>query len=208
MAIQLDLSKPGTEAKRFVLDLRKAETFKVLLSWESDHDPDAHALLCANGRVTDAEHILSTHNVVRPTHPAGALKLNSDESFGLPNGALLHSGDALTGKPEGVAESITVNGAAIPSGINEVPVFITLFPKYGRQPKFREVKGATVTITDESSKPIVVDGKPMIFRLSDEFGEFDAVQPVNFVLGPNGWEVVLVGAGFNGNFNDVLANFS
>lgn len=197
----LPLAKPGQVAGKLTLPLSKGARFNIELAWDSSEDLDAHALLAANNgggaKVTSFEQVLSTYNS-KKTNPSGLLLTNPDGSFSTPCGALTHSGDSRTGVAQSVDEIITIDGSKIPAGVNEIPIFITIHEKM----TFAAVKTASVTIKDDSGKVL---GE---YQLTAEFAGFNAVQMGSLILGSNGWEYAIVGAGFNGDFNTVLGHFS
>jgi tellurium resistance protein TerD len=203
MALQpLNLVKSGDAAPKLRLNLAKPAKFSVELYWDSPHDLDAHALLATNSgdgaKVTAFEQVLSTYNC-RKTNPQGVLTGNPDGSFSTPEGALTHSGDARTGVNTDVDEIITIDGAKVPAGVNEIPIFVTIHPASA---KFADVKSAGIRIKNDSG---TILGE---YQLSDQFGPFDAVQMGCLLLGQNGWEYAAAGSGFNGDFNMVLGHFS
>lgn len=203
MAIELSLTKPGDAPKKLSLNLVKPSRFSVELFWDSKHDLDAHALLTTNSgqgaKVSAFEQVLSTYNA-KKTNPNGLLINNSDGSFSTPCGGLRHSGDSRTGDVVDIDEVITIDGAKVPSGVNEIPIFVTIHPS--KAARFAEVARAGIRIKDDSGKTL---GE---FELSKEFGEFDAVQMGSLLLSPSGWEYAAVGVGFKGDFNTILGHFS
>lgn len=200
---KLILTKPGDVRPKLSLNLSKAARFTLELFWESPHDLDAHALLAINSgsgaKVQGFESVLSTYNC-RKTNPAGCLTGNPDGSFSTPEGALTHSGDARTGIHSDIDEIITIDGSKAPAGVNEIPIFVTIHPP--NIAKFGDVEGAGIRIKSDQG---IVLGE---YTLSDQFGQFDAVQMGSLLLGQNGWEYAAAGSGFNGDFNTVLEHFS
>ncbi|MCA9356613.1 TerD family protein [Candidatus Nomurabacteria bacterium] len=199
----LNLVKQGDVAPKLSLNLSKVARFTAELFWDSEHDLDAHALLATNSgdgaKVSAFEQVLSTYNC-KKTNPQGCLNGNSDGSFSTPEGALTHGGDARTGVNADVDEVIIIDGAKMPSGVNEIPIFVTIHPS--KSAKFADVKSAGIRIKNDQG---VVLGE---YELSNQFGQFDAVQMGSLLLGPSGWEFVEAGAGFNGDFNSILEYFS
>lgn len=196
--LTLSLKKPGDQVAPLTLNLAKPRRFSVELYWDSTHDLDAHALLATNdgqgAKVTSLEQILSTYN-------QGSLKKNPDKSFSTPDGAVTHSGDARDGTRQDVDETITIDGAKLPAGVNEVPIFVTIHPS--KSAKFSQVMDAGIRIKDDTGAVLCE------YRLSDQFGEFDAVQMGSLILDPNkGWQFSPAGSGFNGDFNFILSHFS
>ena len=203
MALELKLSKLGDVVPKLSLNLAKPARFSVELFWNSVHDLDAHALLATNSgggaKVSAFEQVLSTYNA-KKINPQGRLASNPDGSFSTPEGALTHSGDARTGVNSDIDEIITVDGAKVPAGVNEIPIFVTIHRS--ESAKFSDVKAAGIRIKNDQGSIL---GE---YKLSDQFGQFDAVQMGTLLLGQNGWEYVAAGAGFNGDFNTILSHFS
>ena len=168
----LPLSKPGEAVKKLTLSLSKGARFTVELAWDSKHDLDAHALEGTNNgdgaKVSDFAQVLSTYNVIKPGITGPALPRNPDGSFSTISGALMHSGDKRDGTLQGVDEMITIDGARIPAGVNEIPIFVTVHPS--TVATFRDVKQASITIKSD-------DGRTLgAYQLTNEFGAFNAVQ--------------------------------
>jgi tellurium resistance protein TerD len=208
MSIQLPISKPGVTPQKIRLNLAKPAKFTVELFWSDGADLDAHALLATNtgggAKVSAADQILSIFNVqytVGGTQHQGALRFGPNgKSFATPEGSLSHSGDARTGVDSDVDEIISIDGARLPVGVNEVPIFITIFNPTGAT--FALVKHAGVRIKDGSGNVL---GE---YVLTTAYAAFNAVQVGSFVCDDAGWHYAAVGVGFNGDFNTVLEAFS
>ncbi|NTW13610.1 MAG: TerD family protein [Candidatus Moranbacteria bacterium] len=205
MALTLPLKKEGDVAPKLSLNLDKGAKFSVELFWESEHDLDGHALLATNNgfgaKITDMAQVLSTYNPGLPLADGSASSRKSGDKrpFMTPCGSLRHSGDARTGIGATVDEIITIDGSLIPPGVNEIPIFVTIHPTHTA--KFSQVTDAGIRIKDESGKIL---GE---YILSNQFGEFDAVQMGSLILGANGWSYEAAGSGFNGDFNAILGYF-
>jgi tellurium resistance protein TerD len=203
MPLTLPLVKSGEDRPKLNLNLNKGALFNVELFWDSSHDLDAHALLAhsdgSGAKVSDFVQVLSTYNM-KKTNPGGALIPNPDGSFSTPEGALTHSGDSRTGIGKALDEIITVDGAKVPAGVNEIPFFVTIHN--GGNLSFSDIKDAGIRIKDGSGKELVS------YHLGNEFSGFNSVQMGSLLLGPAGWEFAAAGTGFKGDFNDVLGHFS
>jgi len=200
MSIQICLSKPGDAPKSAIqLNLSKGEKFSIELGWNDDHDLDAHACFMSKGKISALEQVLSTYNVKRPGAESMALTRNADGSFSVFGGAGRHSGDATTGVNTDIDETITIDTDKVPAEIDEIGIFITIHP--AGQATFGQVKSPDITVKKSST---VVQA----YHLSDQFGQFDAIQAVSFMRTPNGWECAPVGVGFTGNFNSILSQLS
>lgn len=205
MALQLGLAKAGEKVGKLRLNLKKGARFTVELFWDSQHDLDAHALLGANdgtgAKVTDFAQVLSAYNT-KKNNPNAALTNNPNGSFGTPCGTLLHSGDSRSGENADVDEIITVDSSKTPNGVNEIPIVVTIHDAAAKRATFAQVKSAGIRIRDDGGTELAN------FALTNEFGRFNAVQMGSLCLGDDGWSFHPVGAGFNGDFNTVLENFS
>jgi tellurium resistance protein TerD len=208
MPLTLPLVKPGEDRPKLNLNLNKGSLFHVELFWESHHDLDAHALLANNdgngAKVSAYEQVLSTYATKKMNPKSGVLEANPDGSFSTPEGALTHSGDSRTGIGKVLDEIITIDGAKVPAGVNEVPFFVTIHTTdgSGARLKFGDIKDAGIRIKDGSGKELAS------FHLGQEFGNFNAIQMGSLMLGPTGWEFAAAGSGFMGDFNTVLGHFS
>ena len=207
MALQLSLAKPGdAPVQKLALNLNKGDTFSIELRWDSDDDLDAHALLAFNNgsgaKISSLDQILSTYNA-KVTNSSGTLNSNPDGSFSTPDGSARHSGDALDGggnDEDEADETITIYGAKVPSNVNEIPIFITIHP--AGTTRFAQVRNAGIRIKNSGGKVI---GE---YHLTNEFGNFDAVQMGSLILENGQWSYLPAGSGFNGDFNFIIGYFS
>lgn len=193
MTIQIGLNKGGNKLQ---ISTKKADKFVIDLWWDSQNDVDSHALLCTNGKITKLEELLSTYNT-KKNNPNGLCITNSNGSFSTPCGSLTHSGDTRDGTNTDIDETITVDGSKIPAGVNEIPIFVIVHDLCS----FEKVKDCGIKIS--SGGKIIAE-----YKLSKEFGKFRAVQFGTIKLSNNGWEFEPVGAGFDGDMNTVLGQFS
>ena len=204
--LTLKLQKDGEEAPKLHLSLSKGARFTIELYWDSEQDLDGHVLLATNGgngaKVDSLSKVLSTYNTELPLTDGSSMTRKSGDKrpFMTPCKSLQHSGDARTGIGAAVDEIITIDGSAIPQGVNELPIFVTIHPS--KSAKFSEVKDAGIRIKNDQG---VILGE---YRLSEEFKEFDAIQMGSLLLGTNGWEYSAAGVGFNGDFDYILGQFS
>ncbi|MBN3761331.1 hypothetical protein [Burkholderia sp. Ac-20365] len=204
----LDLYKEGDVPQKLALDLEKAEIFKAILTWAGETDLDLHALHTVNlgsgARATSFEDILSTYNVDRVTPSGkrvGILPLAADKTFSIHGGALVHSPDAQ----QGGDEYIIVNPSYLTMpdvGRIEIPL-LAMIHEQAQGKVFRDVVNPRVTILNSR------DEKLLEVSLSDQFGSFKGVHLGSIVIEPNMPPAYLnLGAGFNTNFNGVLADFT
>ena len=209
--LTLNLTKPGEKAAKLSLNLNKDERFSVKLKWDGNTDIDLHAMLCkgsdgAQASITALEQILSTYNVRRKIQgqEVGVIDKKADGTFEIYNGALVHSADATDGNQDGVDEWIRVDPAKISKSegeFSDIPLIAMIHPQSGSS-SFKDVKNAEVSI--ENSRGEVL----LSVNLSTQFGNFVGVQMGSIMIDANGKaEFVQVGAGFQGDFNNVIEHF-
>lgn len=194
------LTKKGEVSHLNVPD-NKAHCFVVELSWDSDHDLDTFALLGQNtdgrAKVLEAGHILSCHNVGQESN----LIQHHDGAFSTPCGTITHSGDARDGIEDEIDETITIRCEHAPRGINEILVFAAVHQKEEAKQTFKGVKKSQVCVRSEAGEEL---GS---YALSD-FGRHTCVHVASIMLRPDGWECTLVGEGFVGDLNSILARLA
>ncbi|WP_432723431.1 TerD family protein [Jeongeupia wiesaeckerbachi] len=209
--LELTLTKPGDAPVKLQLNLRKAEPFRIKLSWDEGNDLDLHALVATNSgqgaKVGSLDDILSVYNVKRAINGqnVGHLAQNTDGTFEVHGGALVHSKDATTGISDGVDEWIHVSPEKLPKAAPgtfiEIPLLSMVHPQDGRV-HFRDVKNPRVEVVNS-------DGATVLnASLSDQFGGFKGAQLASLMVDADGKvEFAAVGVGFNDDFNAVLGHY-
>lgn len=208
--LTLNLTKPGEQAPKLALNLKKNEIFTVRLGWDGEYDLDLHALYCVNrgagAKLNAVTDILSTYNVEREINKqmVGSLPKSPDGTFQTPNGALVHSPDQTTGTNLEIDEWMKIDPSKVsiaPGEVVEVPLLTMIHPQSSGK-KFRDIPNAWVSIEDADGR------EQMRIILSTQFGEFIGVQMGSLMFDQNGTHFAAVGNGFNGDFNSVLSHFS
>ncbi|WP_144630472.1 TerD family protein [Bordetella genomosp. 13] len=209
--LQLNLSKPNDVAQKLSLNLSKGERFKVRLSWDGDADLDLHALVAVNtgsggAKVSSMEDILSTYNVQRTLRgqTVGTLPKNTDGTFQVHGGALVHSPDATDGHAEGDDEWVAIQPDRLSppaGGAIEIPLVAMIHPQTSTK-TFRDVVNARVIVENAEGREL------LNISLASDFAQFVGVQMGSIMIDANGSSFSMVGVGFNGDFNQVLAHFS
>lgn len=206
MVMKLNMVKEGESGPKLKLNLKKPKKFTLELYWDDGSDLDAHVLLATNSgngaKVSDLGQVLSTFNESLPLADgsAGSRRSGDKRPFMTPCGSLCHSGDARSGVGVNIDEIVTVDGARLPAGVNELPIFVTLYPAAGKS--FGEVAKAGIRIKDEGGNVL---GE---YELSTQFASFNAVQMGSLMLESGEWVYHAAGSGFNGDFEAVLTYFS
>ncbi|RZM02793.1 MAG: hypothetical protein EOP73_08200 [Variovorax sp.] len=211
-ALTLNLAKPGDAKPKLSLNLSKDEIFVIKLKWDGDADLDLHALACIGQggeapTITSLEQILSPYNVIRRVggQQQGSIPKAADGSFSILGGAMTHSPDATDGALTDVDEWIRVAPGKLPKApgqVVEIPIIAMIHPqKTGVS--FAHVQNPEVVI--ENAEGVVL----MHAHLSQQFGAFIGVQMGSIMIDEHGRaEFVQTAAGFSGDFNTVIENFS
>jgi tellurium resistance protein TerD len=216
MALKVNVTK-ATQRQSLSLNTSKAETVTVFLNWSGSADLDLHALFACqtpNGaKVTDFDEILSTYNVIRKVREngqmveVGTLPLNPDGTFGIFNGALLHSKDALNGDAGTDDEWIKINPSLFPA--RSAPIEIPLVAMIHNQPPnnktFADITDAAVKVVSSTGN-VLLD----VSLTGQEFAGYNGVQLGAFTIDPNNGSLVFVTqvSVFKGEFNAVLEVYS
>jgi stress response protein SCP2 len=204
------LAKPGDVAARNILSLGSSENFSIELSWKTprkDIDIDAHVLMLKNSgngersRLVSDDHVLSTFNVGLPLVGNGGVHEEGDtRPFHLVCSALYHSGKVRINKGASVDEIIKISRTCIPDGINEMALFLTIFPT--DVATMSEVKKVKVVIKNSKGEELTE-----VNVAHPYFDTFDAVQLGSLFLKNGKWEYVGMGKGWNGGFGAIYDYF-
>lgn len=183
--------------------LTKATTkFRLGLGWDEASgnpiDLDAHAFGCvlvggSPKMFNGGSHSIGYFNKV---------KSNSDGSFETQDGSVKHSGDNLTGAGDGDDESITIDTSKLPSEIDSIEIFLTIYEAGSRGQSFSNVKNSHVHMVDESGTEL------FRYDLANEFAGVQSIQVGSLVKDNGIWKFEAVGAGFNQDLGAIIARLS
>jgi tellurium resistance protein TerD len=213
MSLQVIQVKPGDAGAKLSLNLKKAEPFKIALSWDEGKDLDLHALFCVNrgdglgAKASVMEDILSSYNVKRTIQGeiTGTLSKNPDGTFSTHNGSMLHSKDADNGQSDGEDEWVKIYPDKLPAvdanSVIEIPLISMIHPQSGGA-SFSLVKNPKIVVYDMSGAPLLQ------INLSQDFGQYCGVHIGSIVIVDQTPSFQSVGNGFVTDFNSVLANYS
>ncbi|MBY8887356.1 TerD family protein [Streptomyces sp. PTM05] len=110
------------------------------LGWEArsttgaDFDLDASALLCANGRVLGDEYFVFYNNLKSP------------------DGSVEHTGDELVGGTGGDDETILVDLAKVPQGVDKVVFPVSIYEAESRSQTFGQVSNAYIRVVNQADQ--------------------------------------------------------
>lgn len=119
-------------------------------------------------------------------------------------GALVHSGDNLTGEGDGDDEVITVDLSKVPAEFNEVVFAINVYDAIARGGQtFGRVSGAGVRIYNgDSTIPLAS------YDLNEDYSSFNSVVVGKLYRHSGEWKFQALGEGRNGDLNTVIGTLS
>ncbi|GHV27657.1 chemical-damaging agent resistance protein C [Synergistales bacterium] len=178
------------------VDLTKgnAGLTKILigLGWDTnkydggaDFDLDAAAFLLAeNGKVkSDADFVFYSN-----------LKHAS--------GAVVHTGDNLTGEGEGDDEAIKVDLSKIPADVAKIDFTVTIYDAEARKQNFGMVSNAFIRVVNEGN------GQELIrYDLGEDYSVETAVVVAEIYRNAGEWKFNAIGSGFSGGLRALCQNF-
>ena len=156
----------------------------------SDFDLDASAfLLGENGKLLRDEDFVFYNN------------LNGRD------GAVVHTGDNLTGDGDGDDEVIMIDFSKIPSEIKKIAICVTIHDAEARHQNFGQVSNAYIRIAKLADEFDTV-GEPVLkFDLEEEFSIETALVVAEIYFKNGEWKFNAIGSGFYGGLSALCANY-
>ena len=184
------------KGQRIVLD-KSMKHALVGLGWDTnrydgglDFDLDASAfMLGENGKLLRDEDFVFYNN------------LNGRD------GAVVHTGDNLTGEGEGDDEVIMIDFTKLPSEIKKIAICVTIHDAENRRQNFGQVSNAYIRIAKLADEFDTV-GEPLLkFDLEEEFSIETALVVAEIYLKNGEWKFNAVGAGYQGGLAAICRSF-
>ena len=156
----------------------------------SDFDLDASAfLLGENGKLLRDEDFVFYNN------------LNGRD------GAVVHTGDNLTGDDDGDDEVIMIDFSKIPSEIKKIAICVTIHDAEVRHQNFGQVSNAYIRIAKLADEFDTV-GEPVLkFDLEEEFSIETALVVAEIYFKNGEWKFNAVAAGYQGGLEAICRSF-
>lgn len=156
----------------------------------SDFDLDASAfLLGENGKLLRDEDFVFYNN------------LNGRD------GAVVHTGDNLTGDGDGDDEVIMIDFSKIPSEIKKIAICVTIHDAEARHQNFGQVSNAYIRIAKHADEFDTV-GEPVLkFDLEEEFSIETALVVAEIYFKNGEWKFNAVAAGYQGGLEAICRSF-
>ena len=140
-------------------------------------------------------------------------KLLRDEDFVFYNnlngrdGAVVHTGDNLTGDGDGDDEVIMIDVSKIPSEIKKIAICVTIHDAEARRQNFGQVSNAYIRIAKLSDEFDTV-GEPVLkFDLEEEFSIETALVVAEIYFKNGEWKFNAVAAGYQGGLEAICRSF-
>lgn len=140
-------------------------------------------------------------------------KLLRDEDFVFYNnlngrdGAVVHTGDNLTGEGDGDDEVIMIDFSKIPSEIKKIAICVTIHDAEARRQNFGQVSNAYIRIAKLSDEFDTV-GEPVLkFDLEEEFSIETALVVAEIYFKNGEWKFNAVAAGYQGGLEAICRSF-
>lgn len=200
-------NKDVAKGERFNLTKGNAgdHNFYVGLGWNAgdSHDLDASVFaLDGNGKLVSDKHFVYFSNLKSP------------------DGAIVHSGDNLTGEGDGDDEQIRFYLDKLDPRVEELSIVVCIYQANTKHQNFGQVSKAYVQVASmdaAGNPPTVSDGRgglkvdPLTrFPLSDDYGKFTAIQVGSIYKRDDGeWGFNPTGVGFEGaEIGDILKHYT
>ena len=123
------------------------------------------------------------------------------------NGAVVHTGDNLTGEGDGDDEVIMIDFSKIPSEIKKIAICVTIFDAEARRQNFGQVSNAYIRIAKLADEFDTVGETVLKFDLEEEFS-IETALVVAEIYNKNGeWKFNAVAAGYQGGLEAICRSF-
>ncbi len=140
-------------------------------------------------------------------------KLIRDEDFVFYNnlngrdGAVVHTGDNLTGDGDGDDEVIIIDFTKIPPEIKKIAICVTIHEADIRRQNFGQVSNAYIRVAKIADEFDTV-GQPVLkFDLEEEFSIETALVVAEFYLKNGEWKFNAVAAGYQGGLASIIRSY-
>lgn len=140
-------------------------------------------------------------------------KLLKDEDFVFYNnlngrdGAVVHTGDNLTGDGEGDDEVILIDFTKIPSEIKKIAICVTIHEADVRRQNFGQVSNAYIRVAKMADEFDTV-GEPVLkFDLEEEFSIETALVVAEFYYKNGEWKFNAIASGYQGGLEAIVRSY-
>lgn len=118
------------------------------------------------------------------------------------NGAVVHTGDNLTGEGEGDDEQVKVSLSGVPAAIHKIVFTITINDAQARNQNFGQVSNAFVRLVDNDKNEELIR-----FDLGEDFSIETSVVAGELYRHNNEWKFNAIGMGFQGGLDALCREY-
>ncbi|CAM3811730.1 chemical-damaging agent resistance protein C [Flavobacterium branchiophilum NBRC 15030 = ATCC 35035] len=168
-------------------------SFKVGLGWDSNQsatgdafDIDASVfILGANGKLVSDNHFVFFNNLASP------------------DGAVVHSGDNLTGAGDGDDEVISIDLSKITNDVTEITFVVTIHKAAEKRQNFGQIRNSFIRVVNQQNNEEIVK-----YELDEDFSIETAVEFGRIYKRNDEWRFEAVGNGLKGGLQDFLNKYN
>lgn len=168
-------------------------SFKVGLGWDSNQsatgdafDIDASVfILGANGKLVSDNHFVFFNNLASP------------------DGAVVHSGDNLTGAGDGDDEVISIDLSKITNDVTEITFVVTIHKAAEKRQNFGQIRNSFIRVVNQLNNEEIVK-----YELDEDFSIETAVEFGRIYKRNDDWRFEAVGNGLKGGLQDFLSKYN
>lgn len=168
----------------------QAPKFTIGLGWDTnssgsnDFDLDASVfMLGENKKLISDEHFIFYNNLTSP------------------DGALVHTGDNLTGEGDGDDEAINVDLSIVSPAVSELCIVVTIHEAEARRQNFGQVRNSFVRIVDKDGVEVLK------YELEEDFSIETAVEFGRIYRRNGEWRFEAVGVGMKGGLQEYINRY-
>ena len=123
------------------------------------------------------------------------------------NGAVVHTGDNLTGDGDGDDEVIMIDFTKIPEEITKIAVVVTIYDADVRRQNFGQVDNAYIRLAKLADEFDTVGTPILRFDLTEEFSVETALVVAEIYKRNGEWKFNAVAAGYEGGLEAICRSF-
>ena len=120
-----------------------------------------------------------------------------------PDGAVVHTGDNLTGDGDGDDEQVNVDLGKIDNNASEICIVVTIHDAEVRKQNFGQVRNSFIRIFDTNTNQEILK-----YELDEDFSIETAVEFGRIYKRNNEWKFEAVGMGMKGGLQDYLNKYN
>lgn len=123
------------------------------------------------------------------------------------NGAVVHTGDNLTGEGDGDDEVIMINFTKVPSEIKKIAITVTIHDAVNRKQNFGQVSNAYVRVAKLANENDTKGEEVLKFDLVEDFSVETAIVVCEIYRHGTDWKFNAVAAGYQGGLSALCQSF-